>query len=114
VRQNAGLSLARHRSRGELHRTRLSAHRARVTDQSRPVRTTVAQRVVWLKAIALGAPFHVWSAALVAAFSFAITTVYAAPGDWNEAFAEFERAWEGMVTSVAQRKVLFKTVAADG
>jgi hypothetical protein len=51
--------------------------------------------------MALGAAFHVWSAVLVAAFSFAITAVYAALGDWDEAFAEFERAQEGMVTSVA-------------
>ena len=51
---------------------------------------------------------------LVATFSFAITAVYAAPGDWDEAFAEFERAKEGMVTSVVRRKVLFKIVATDG
>jgi hypothetical protein len=32
--------------------------------------------------------------------SFAITTVYAALGDRDEAFAQLERAQEGMVTSV--------------
>ena len=75
MRQNASLNLARHSSRAELYRTPLSADGARVTDQSRPVRTTVAERVVLLKAMALGAPFHLWNAALGAAFSFAITGV---------------------------------------
>jgi len=47
-------------------------------------------------------------------FLFAITAVYAALGDWDEAFAEFERAQEGMVTSVTRRKVLGRIVATDG
>jgi hypothetical protein len=41
------------------------------TDYGRSVGETVSEPVVWLKAMALGAPFHVWSATLVAALTFA-------------------------------------------
>ncbi len=53
--------------------TRLSAEGARVTNQSITIRATESERVVRPEAIALGAPFHVWRATLVAASSFAIT-----------------------------------------
>jgi len=59
VRQDAGLNLARHGSRGELDRAVLCADPTRIANQGRAIRATEAERAVSLDAIALGASFHI-------------------------------------------------------